>query len=172
MPEAAVVNPLGPWAEYFVAQVSASAALTGLIFVVLSFNFDQIVGDIVWLGRAGAGLVLLAQPAIYGLIALFPTRTSRPVAWTLAAAALAATAVLTGIVLATTEDTPGRRARELPSRLSLVLAGCLTTTAGGLALAAGWTGGTYVLAAGALISLAIGLVIAWFLLVEVRRATT
>lgn len=163
------MNPLGPWTDYFLAQVSASAALTGLIFVVLSFNFDQIVGDIVWLGRAGAGLVLLAQPAIYGLIALFPTRTSRPVAWTLAAAALAATAVLAGIVLATTEPTPGRRARELPSRLSFVLAGCLATTAGGLALAAGWTGGTFVLAAGALISLAIGLVIAWVLLVEVRR---
>jgi hypothetical protein len=84
-----------PAAEYYVAQVGASAALTGLIFVVLSF-----------------------------------------------------------------------------SRLSLVLAGCLATTAGSLALAAGWTSGTYVLAAGALISPAIGLVIAWFLLVEVRRATT
>jgi hypothetical protein len=33
-------------------------------------------------------------------------------------------------------------------------------------------GGTFVLAPGALTSLAIGLVIAWFLLVEVRRATT
>ena len=168
MLEGTVVNALGPWADYFVAQVSASAALTGLIFVVLSFNFDQIVGDIVWLGRAGAGLVLLAQPAIYGLIALFPTRTSRPVALTLAAAALAVTAALVRIVLTTTEPIPGRRARELPSRLSFVLA----TTAGGLALAAGWTGGTFVLAAGALISLAIGLVIAWFLLVEVRRAMT
>ena len=162
------MNALGPWPDYFVAQVSASAALTGLIFVVLSFNFDQIVGDIVWVGR-GAGLVLLAQPAIYGLIALFSIRTSRPVAWTLAAAALAVTAVLARIVLTTTEPTPGRRVRELPSRLSFVLAGCLATTAGGLALAAGWTGGTFVLAAGALISLAIGLVIAWVLLVEVRR---
>ena len=78
------------------------------------------------------------------------------------------TAALVRIVLTTTEPIPGRRARELPSRLSFVLA----TTAGGLALAAGWTGGTFVLAAGALISLAIGLVIAWFLLVEVRRAMT
>ena len=82
------------------------------------------------------------------------------------------TAALVRIVLTTTEPIPGRRARELPSRLSFVLAGCLATTAGGLALAAGWTGGTFVLAAGALISLAIGLVIAWFLLVEVRRAMT
>jgi hypothetical protein len=55
----------------------------------------------------------------------------------------------------------------LPSRLSFVLAGCLATTAGGLALAAGWTGGTFVLAAGALTSLAIGLVIA----VPARRST-
>lgn len=140
------------------------ADLCGL---VVQLRSDQ--GDIVWLGRAGAGLVLLAQPAIYGLIALFSIRTSRPVAWTLAAAALAVTAVLVRIVLTTTEPTPGRRIRELPSRLSFVLAGCLATTAGGLALAAGWTGGTFVLAAGALISLAIGLVIAWVLLVEVRR---
>ena len=166
-----MVNPLGPWADYFVAQVSASAALTGLIFVVLAFNFDQIVGDKVWLGRAGTGLVLLAQPTIYGLIALFPTRTSQPVAWALAATALAATAVLARIVLTTTEPTPGRQARELASRLLFVLAGCLATAAGGLALAAGWAGGIFVLAVGALISLAIGLVVAWVLLVEVRRAT-
>ena len=120
------------------------------------------------------GLVLLAQPAIYGLIALFPTRTSQPVAWTLAAAALAAHGRPgLGIVLDhdRTHPRPAGPGNCL-SRLSFVLAGCLATTAGGLALAAGWTGGTFVLAAGALTSLAIGLVIAWFLLVEVRRATT
>jgi hypothetical protein len=48
MLEGADMNTLGPWADYLLAQVSTSAALTGLIFVVLSFNFDQIVGDIVW----------------------------------------------------------------------------------------------------------------------------
>jgi hypothetical protein len=165
-----VVNPLGPWADYFVAQVSASAALTGLIFVVLSFNFDQIVGDKVWLGRAGTGLILLAQPTIYGLVALFPTRTSQPVAWALAATALAVTAALARIVLTTTEHTPGRQPRELASRFSFILAGSLATAAGALALAAGWRGGAFVLAAGALISLAIGLITAWILLVEVRRA--
>jgi hypothetical protein len=172
MPAGAAVNPLGPWGDYFVAQVSASAALTGLIFVVLSFNFDQIVGDKVWLGRAGTGLVLLAQPTIYGLVALFPTRTSQPVAWALAATALAATAALARIVLTTTQHTPGRQPRELANRLSFILAGSLATTAGALALAAGWPGGTFVLAAGALISLAIGLITAWILLVEVRRAAS
>jgi hypothetical protein len=145
-----------------VAQVSASAALTGLIFVVLSFNFDQIVGDKVWLGRAGTGLVLLAQPTIYGLIGLFPTRTVPPVAWALAATALTATTALARIVLATTEHTPARQVSELASRLSFTLAGSLAAAAGALALAAGWPGGTFILAAGALISLAIGLVTAGF----------
>jgi hypothetical protein len=163
------VSPLAAWTDYFVAQVTASAALTGLIFVVLSFNFDQIVGDRVWLGRAGTGLVLLAQPTIYGLIGLFPTRTSRPVAWTVAATAVAATAALTRIVLATTEHAPPR---ELASRLSFILAASLAAVAGALALAAGWSGGVFILAVGVLTSLAVGLVTAWILLVEVRRAAT
>ena len=166
------MNTLGPWADYFLAQVSASAALTGLIFVVLAFNFDQIVGDIVWLGRAGAGLVLLAQPAIYGLIALFPTRTSRPVAWTLAAVALAATAVLAGIVLATTKSTPSGGPRNCLAACPLSWLAAWLPRLVAWPWPPGWTGGTFVLAAGALTSLAIGLVIAWFLLVEVRRATT
>lgn len=64
-------------------MAGASAALTGLIFVVLSFNFDYIVGDNEWVGRAGTGLILLAQPMIYALIGLIPTRTAVPVAWAL-----------------------------------------------------------------------------------------
>ena len=64
------MSELQPWADYLVAQVTASAALTGLIFVVLSFNFDHIVSDKAWLGRAGTGLVLLAQPTVFGLVGL------------------------------------------------------------------------------------------------------
>jgi hypothetical protein len=56
------------WSEYLTAQETPSAALTGLIFVVRSFNFGHIVADKAWLSRAGAGLVLLAQPTMFGLI--------------------------------------------------------------------------------------------------------
>jgi hypothetical protein len=61
-----------------------------------------------------------------------------------------------------------RNRRHAGDQLAAQIGGSMR--AGATGAAAGWTGGTYVLAAGALVSLAIGLVIAWFLLVEVRRA--
>jgi hypothetical protein len=163
------VNPLEPWANYFVAQVSASAALTGLIFVVLSFNFDRITSNKVWLGVAAADLMLLAQPTIYGLIGLFPTRTPRPVTWALAATALAATAAVVLIMGTTTGYPHGRWASQLAASLPLAIVGSLLAAAGALALAAGWPGGVFILAGGALLSLAISLGLAWGLLVQVRR---
>ncbi len=118
------MNILTPWADYFVAQAGAAGALTGLIFVALSFNFDQIISDDLWLGRAGTGLILLAQPIAYALVCLWPTRTAAPPGWT------------------TTVPAP---------------------------LATGIAAGAFVQAAGALAGLAVGLVTAWILLVEVRR---
>jgi modulator of FtsH protease len=43
------------WEPFFVAQVGASAALTGLVFVALSINLSRIIGDHVLIGRP-AGL--------------------------------------------------------------------------------------------------------------------
>ena len=64
------------------AQAGAAAALTGLLFVALSFNLDRIAADRTWLSRAGTGLIYLAQPVIVSLVALFPrprgSRTNRP----------------------------------------------------------------------------------------------
>ena len=55
------VNPLASWAEYFLAQAGAAAALTGLLFVALSFNLERIAADRTWLSRAGTGLIYLAS---------------------------------------------------------------------------------------------------------------
>jgi hypothetical protein len=165
------MSELQGWADYLVAQVTASAALTGLIFVVLSFNFDHIVGDKAWLGRAGTGLVLLAQPTVFGLVGLLPVRTTGPLGGVLAATAVVATVALVRIALASFEHAPHSLGRELAVRLTFTLAGSIAVLAGAVALAAGWLSGLYLVAAGGLISIAIGLVIAWVLLVEVRRGT-
>ncbi len=71
------VNPLASWTEYFLAQAGAAAALTGLLFVALSFNLDRIAADRTWLGRAGTGLIYLAQPVDPGAGG---TRTAGPAA--------------------------------------------------------------------------------------------
>jgi len=164
------MNALAAWSGFFVAQASAAAALTGLIFVVLSFNFDHIVGDAEWLGRAGTGLILLAQPVVFALIALFPGRTALPLAVVLSVVAVGMTATVARIVITTAE--PQSPPGEMASRLTFTLSGSACAAVGAVGLAAGWTGGAYLLAAGALVSTALGLVTAWVLLVEVRRSKT
>ncbi len=163
------MNVLTPWANYFVAQAGAAGALTGLIFVALSFNFDQIIRDEVWLGRAGTGLILLAQPIAYALVCLWPARTASPLGWTTTALAALAAVTVTRIVLRRpgqpTAGTPGEQA----SRLVITLTEPAATVIGSALVATGHAAGAFVQASGALAGLAVGLVTAWILLVEVRR---
>jgi hypothetical protein len=68
---------LAYWSDYFVAQPGATAALAGLIFVALSFNFEIVLQDDVWLVRAASGLLLLAEPILSALVCLWPAPTWR-----------------------------------------------------------------------------------------------
>jgi hypothetical protein len=164
------VNLFAPWTDYFVAQAGAAGALTGLIFVALSFNFDHIISDETWLGRAATGLIILAQPILYALICLWPTQTTVPVGWTVAGLAALATIILSRIVLGRTSRTASRTTSELASRLVVTLAQSIAVIIGGLLAATGHPVGLYVLTAGAITGLTIGLITAWVLLVEVRRS--
>jgi hypothetical protein len=178
---------LTPWSQYFVAEAGAAAALTGLLFVALSFNLERIATDQTWLRRAGTGLIYLAQPVVVSLVALFPTETDTPVAWTLAAAGVVIMAILTRLdpgtagTQAAAPPAPGfvnsfrnlfartgHERLETGARLLLTLASSITTVAGAFLLLARSPAGTYILAVGALASLILGLVTAWILLVEVR----
>jgi modulator of FtsH protease len=181
------MNPLAPWSQYFIAEAGAAAALTGLLFVALSFNLERIAADQTWLRRAGTGLIYLAQPLVVSLVALFPTGTATPVAWTLVAAGAVVMAILAGLDPGTAGTQaaapptpgfvssfrhlfarPGHERLETGARLLLTLAGSATTVAGAVLLLVRSPAGTYVLAAGGLVSLILGLVTAWILLVEVR----
>ena len=163
------MNVLTPWANYFVAQAGAAGALTGLIFVALSLNFDQIISDEVWLGRAGTGLILLAQPIAYALVCLWPARTASPVGWTTAGLAVLAAIIVSRIVLGHPSQEPNGSRGEQASRLVTTLTEPAATFIGAILVATGHAAGAVVQAAGALIGLAVGLVTAWVLLVEVRR---
>ena len=160
------MNALAPWADYFVAQAGAAGALTGLIFVALSLNFDQIISDEIWLPRGGTGLILLAQPIVYALVCLWPTRTAAPAAWTTAALAVLAALIVSRIVLRGATSEPRS---EQASRLVITLVEPAATALGAALVAAGHPAGAFVQASGALTGLAVGLVTAWVLLVEVRR---
>ncbi len=137
--------------------------------MALSFNFDQIISDDVWLGRAGTGLLLLAQPIAYALVCLWPTRTATPPAWTTTALAVLAAAIVSRIVLARSSRADAHSTGEQASRLIITLIEPAATIVGSALVATGHAAGAFVQASGALAGLAIGLVTAWILLVEVRR---
>ncbi len=185
------VNPLASWTEYFLAQAGAAAALTGLLFVALSFNLDRIAADRTWLGRAGTGLIYLAQPVIVSLVALFHARTAAPASWTLTGIGITATLTLTGLDPGA-EGTrtagpaasgilngfrrlftkPGHERLETAARLALTLAPSTTTIIAAILLLTTTPAGTYVLAAAGLTSMTLGLLTAWILLVEIKRQPT
>jgi hypothetical protein len=68
------------WHDFFIAEVGASAALVGLLFVALSLNVSQIL-KYSWLPARGAQtLVVLTGTLFEASLPLLPAGASRPVA--------------------------------------------------------------------------------------------
>ena len=135
----------------------------------MSFNFEQVIGDETWLGRAGIGLIMLAQPIVYALVCLWPVSTAAAQGWTLAGISLIASVIVARIVL----SRPNRaesNATEIAASLIITLIESVTSAAGAVLVAAGYMAGVFVLSAAAIVGFGIGLVTAWALLVEVRRS--
>jgi hypothetical protein len=112
----------------------------------------------------------VAQAGAAGaLVCLWPARTASPPGWTTTALAALAAVTVTRIVLRRpgqpTAGTPGEQA----SRLVITLTEPAATVIGSALVATGHAAGAFVQASGALAELAVGLVTAWILLVEVRR---
>jgi hypothetical protein len=57
---------LAQWSKFFSAQVGASAALTGLLFVVISINLPKIVANPQLASRSAKALATLAGVLLPG----------------------------------------------------------------------------------------------------------
>ena len=60
------------WSNFFVAEVGASAALTGLVIVAISINLATLVKNRPLSGRAGETVVQLAGVLLLSSLALVP----------------------------------------------------------------------------------------------------
>jgi hypothetical protein len=70
--------PLSPltndWANFFVAEVGASAALTGLLVVAISINLSRILAISKLPERAAEGLIILTGALVIASIGLVPNQ--------------------------------------------------------------------------------------------------
>ena len=157
------------WTNFFVAEVGAAAALSGLIIVAISINLQRILSFPQLPGRAAEMLILLVGALTACSLALMPGQPLK----VLGAEILGAGLLMTGAPLVI-------QARQLPVMktqpltwwiwrgLIGVCAG-LPVLIGGGVLISGASTGLYWLAAGVLVTFAATVWNAWILLVEILR---
>jgi hypothetical protein len=157
------------WANFFVAEVGAAAALSGLIIVAISINLQRILSFPQLPGRAAEMLILLVGALLACSFALMPGQPLK---------ALGGEILATGLLM--TVAPLVIQARQLPVmktqpvrwwlwRLVVGLCAALPVLVGGCYLLSGASGGVYWVAAGVLLTFAATVWNAWVLLVEILR---
>ena len=160
---------LGDWSSFFSAEVGASASLVGLVTVAISINLKRILEIPHLPARAGEALFSLTTVFVTCGVALFP---GIPQA-TFGAVALALAVASLGFG-ARNQFTSRRQAWAVAIERQLVgaaarLASSAPIAVGGLLLLFHAPAGVTWIAAGVVITLAVSVMNAWVLLVEIMR---
>ena len=156
------------WENFFVAQVGASAALTGLLFVAVSLNLKQILESPQLPGRAAEALVILLGVLAASTIGLVPGQSR-----TALGGELLATGVLVWIIpLVLQIPVMGQywhRPMWIWPRLLATQLATVPLVVAAASLLAGRGGGLYWLVPAVILSIAAAVFDAWILLVEILR---
>ncbi len=155
------------WENFFVAEVGAAAALTGLLFVAVSINLARILAIEHLPDRAGETLIVFGGALVVATFGLVPAQSH---------VALGCEIGATGFVVwLSTVRTQWRAYRYVEARqwLARRVIGTQVATVpfvvGGALLVGGSRSALYWVVAGMLASFASGIQNAWVLLVEILR---
>ena len=159
----------GAWANFFIAEVGAAAALSGLVIVAISINLQRILAFPQLPGRAAEMLILLVGALLACSFGLIPGQPLRLFGAEILGAGLLMT--VAPIVI---------QARQIPViksqpvawwlwRHLIGLGAGVPVLVGGCLLVAGASSGVYWVAAGVMATLAATVWNAWVLLVEILR---
>ena len=147
--------------------MGASAALTGLLFVAISINLEQILKFPNLPGRAAGSLGVLVSVLVVSCCGLVPRQSHVALGLEIAVAGgvVMFQAVWVTVRNPTVGDTYAWRVERMAT---LLLPGALFV-AGGLSLIADGGGGLYWIFAGTALAFVVSAINAWVLLVEVLR---
>jgi hypothetical protein len=162
------MNEMGDWANFFVAEVGASAALTGLVVVAISINLSRILAYAYLPGRAAEALILLAGVMLLTSLALVPHQPTELLGTETLAIGLVMFAAPAVIQLRSRGSDAMSPSRKL-IRTCLTAAPSLLIVLAGVVLACGSSAGLYWIAAGVVLSLVTGILTTWVLLIEILR---
>jgi modulator of FtsH protease len=159
------------WADFFVAETGAAAALAGLVIVAISINLKAIVEVRLLSGRALETVVMLGTVLLISSLALVPGQPLGALGWEMLALGLGAGLVHAAILVRARHFHNRQEARWL--RILFALLSALPVMLAGLSLLGGpdgdLQGGLYWLVPAVAFGLIGGLVNSWVLLVEILR---
>lgn len=157
------------WDSFFTAQLGASAALTGLLFVGLSINMSKILAY-PWLpNRALQAFTILVSVLFASSLLLVPAQPDLLLAGELVAIGAAVCYIDSRIAHADLKRVDRQYRRPIGLEMVMVV------VAGGLYVASGilwalWGSvGTYLVVPAFILIYAVALIDAWVLLVEINR---
>jgi hypothetical protein len=158
---------VGDWTDLFVASAGASAALTGLLFVAVSVNIEDILKNPGLPARALQTLLLLLGAVVVSLVGLIPGQSTTALGIELLALGLGF-----GIwvfVLAARSIPEVREYIHPVYHVAIVVPGTVLFVIGGASVLAQGGGGLYWTIGGIVGALLGASINAWVLLVEIRR---
>jgi modulator of FtsH protease len=147
------------WENFFVAEVGAAAALSGLLFVAVSINLTRILAIQHLPARAAESLVILLSVLAVATFGLVPGQSR---------GALGAEVGGTGLLVWLLSVRTQLRA-WLPTRVLATQAACIPFVVAGGLLLAGRDSALYWIVPGTVASFGAGVLNAWVLLVEIQR---
>ena len=162
------------WHDFFLAVAGAAAVLAGLVFVGVSINLDTIMSDPGHglPGRALEALVLLVAVLIVTILLLVPDQGMVLAGSEVLAVGVVDWAVVVIIQVLVLRNwrslEPAFRSHLVP-RVVLCQVSTLPIVAAGVGVMGWGVGGLYWLVVGVVLSLLVGVLDAWVLLVEIHR---
>jgi hypothetical protein len=156
-----------PWHEFFIGTIGAAAALTGLLFVAISINLEQILKYSQLPGRAAATLGLLVSALVVSGFALAPGQSIRVLGVEVAVVATVAGGQAVWVSLA--KSRTGEPSSWRIEHLATLFLPSLALLVGGASLIARAGGGLYWVLGGLMFAFVSASLNAWVLLVEIKR---
>ena len=154
----------GAWHDFGVAFVSASAALLGLIFVVVSLHVRAVVDDPVLRHRAEIILGLLATTLAASAALLIPGQSREALGLELMPIALVYI-TLSSLATFRASHSPRGISRDRLARFFVGLLSAGLIFVGGLGLLVGALGGVYVVGSGVVLGVLIAMLATWMLFI-------
>jgi hypothetical protein len=166
--KSAVMPSLEGWHDFFIAEVGASAALTGLLFVAISINVTRMI-ESPWLPPTAAqALISMIDVLITSSLALAPGQSNAALGIEVVAVNVLAACI--GFYFAKDARAPDLYRAGMTANKYFFHGSMLTVAAGGaLLIALPSTAGAYTIMAGILLAFVYALFNSWVLLVEILR---